>query len=136
MLVKQDAEKLMKKLFMTLRLTIKPIHCIAIGRIEKEKGIHYAIKSIANLPEELRNDVVLNVVGQGGYLPTLQRLARDLKIEDFIKFHGRADDETLTEIYHNSFEWLRIFLMTQSIPVLLHVFHYNTSLFITMLEII
>tara|TARA_B100001741_G_scaffold107147_1_gene88287 strand:- start:1636 stop:2841 length:1206 start_codon:yes stop_codon:yes gene_type:complete len=85
----------------------KPIHCIAIGRIEKEKGIHYAIKSIANLPEELRNDVVLNIVGQGGYLPTLQRLASDLKIEDFIKFHGRADDETLTEIYHNS----RIHLM-------------------------
>ena len=32
-----------------------PIHCVAIGRIEKEKGIHFAIQSIANLPEDLRN---------------------------------------------------------------------------------
>ena len=85
----------------------KPVHCIAIGRIEKEKGIHYAINSIANLPKEIQKDVMLNVVGEGGYMSTLQHLASELKIDEFVKFHGRADDESLKEIYHNS----RIHLM-------------------------
>ena len=31
------------------------VECIAIGRIEKEKGIHYAIRAIANLSPEQRN---------------------------------------------------------------------------------
>lgn len=85
----------------------KPIECIAIGRMEKEKGIHYAIIAIANLPPKLQRGVLLNVVGEGTYLKDLKKLAAKLNVESSVKFHGRTDDSTLQKIYQNS----RIHLM-------------------------
>ena len=85
----------------------KPIHCIAIGRLEKEKGIHFAIRSIANLPKDLRDQTILNIVGEGSYLAKLQQLSADLNIEDNVVFHGRLDSVSLEKIYTNS----RIHLM-------------------------
>ena len=85
----------------------KPIECIAIGRMEKEKGIHYAITAIANLPPKLQQGVLLNVVGEGTYLKDLKKLAAKLNVESSVKFHGRTDDSTLQKIYQNS----RIHLM-------------------------
>ena len=83
------------------------IHCIAIGRIEKEKGIHFAIRAVADLSEAERGSVVLNIVGEGAYLDTLKQLADDLGVGDVVVFHGRCDDETLSDIYNSS----RIHLM-------------------------
>ena len=84
-----------------------PIQCVAIGRMEKEKGIHFAIRSIANLPEELRNQVRLNVVGEGAYLTKLQQLSKSLNVDQNVAFHGRLDDASLEKIYADS----RIHLM-------------------------
>ena len=78
------------------------VECIAIGRIEKEKGIHYAIRAIANLSPEQRNSVVLNIVGEGAYLEALKRLVEQLSIGSEVVFHGRIDDDALSDIYHKS----------------------------------
>ena len=78
------------------------IECIAIGRIEKEKGIHYAIRAMANLSSEQRKYVRLNVVGEGAYLSNLKRLVKELAIDGEVVFHGRIDDDTLSEIYHKA----------------------------------
>ena len=85
----------------------KPIHCVAIGRMEKEKGIHFAIRSIANLSEDLRNQTILNIVGEGTYLAKLQQLSANLNVEDKVIFHGRLDEMSLKKIYTDS----RIHLM-------------------------
>ncbi len=87
--------------------TSKPLQCIAIGRIEKEKGIHFAIQAIANLPKEQQKNVLLNVVGEGNYMSMLKQITNVLGVEESVVFHGRADDDKLDEIYHNS----RIHLM-------------------------
>ncbi len=87
--------------------TTKPIECIAIGRMEKEKGIHYAITAIANLTPTLQQSVLLNVVGEGTYLGDLKKLATKLNVDNSVKFHGRTDDSTLKRIYQKS----RIHLM-------------------------
>ena len=87
--------------------TSKSLQCIAIGRIEKEKGIHFAIQAIANLPKEQQKNVLLNVVGEGNYMSKLKQITNDLGVEESVVFHGRADDDKLDEIYHNS----RIHLM-------------------------
>ena len=78
------------------------IECIAIGRIEKEKGIHYAIRAVANLSSEQRKFVRLNVVGEGGYLSNLKRLVKELAIDGEVVFHGRTEDDILSDIYHKS----------------------------------
>ena len=85
----------------------KPLQCLAIGRMEKEKGIHFAIQAIANLPKNQQKNVLLNVVGEGNYLPRLRQIAADLGVGEVVIFHGRADDNLLNEIYHRS----RIHLM-------------------------
>ena len=85
----------------------KPLQCLAIGRMEKEKGIHFAIQAIANLPKNQQKNVLLNVVGEGNYLPRLRQIAADLGVGEVVIFHGRADDNLLNEIYHQS----RIHLM-------------------------
>ncbi len=87
--------------------TGKPLQCIAIGRIEKEKGIHFAIQAIANLPKKQQNNVLLNVVGEGSYLSKLKQITADLGVGKSVVFHGRADDNKLDELYHKS----RIHLM-------------------------
>ena len=78
------------------------IECISIGRIEKEKGIHYAIRAIANLSPEQRNSVVLNIVGEGAYLEALKRLVEQLSIGRLVVFHGRIDDDALSDIYQKA----------------------------------
>ena len=85
----------------------KPLQCIAIGRIEKEKGIHFAIQAIANLTSDKQKNVLLNVVGEGNYLAKLKQITTELDVAESVIFHGRADDDALDEIYQQS----RIHLM-------------------------
>ena len=75
--------------------------------MEKEKGIHFAIRAVADLTEAERGSVVLNIVGEGTYLDTLKQLSDDLGVNDVVVFHGRCDNETLSDIYNSS----RIHLM-------------------------
>lgn len=90
-----------------IKRSTNPVHCIAIGRIEKEKGLHFAIRAIANLDRKTQENVMLNVVGEGSYLGDLKQLADDLSINNSVTFHGRIDDDKLSMIYQDA----RIHLM-------------------------
>src|SRR5690606_8324357 len=62
---------------------------ISVGRLTSEKGHKYLIEAFAmidNMSWEL------NIVGDGNERPALEQLAKDLKIEERVVFHGHLKD--------------------------------------------
>lgn len=60
---------------------------VMVGSDFKRKGVDRAIRAVAALPEELRRQVKLAVIGKGKSEP-LQKLAQDLQINDRVLFLG------------------------------------------------
>ena len=69
-------------------------HVIYVGRIRRNKGIHYLVGSMKQVVEKLPN-AQLSVVGKGDreYLKSLKQLTIDLKLEKNIIFHGYLTEE-------------------------------------------
>jgi len=60
---------------------------LTVARLSKEKGIDLAIKA-ARLLKEKEKKFVWYIVGDGDHLDTLKNLAKDLGVEDVVKFLG------------------------------------------------
>jgi len=84
-------------------LGIKPKQKILLylGRLEKIKGLSYLIEAFSLLK---RDDSVLVIVGTGSELLSLQRLAEEKGIDEFIRFVGYVPPEK-TVIYY-SIAWV------------------------------
>ena len=76
-----------------------PVEIIAIGRMERQKGIHHAINAIAKLTPEKRQMVHLNVVGEGPYLHDLKSLIEKHDLHKSATCFGRLPDKELFDIY-------------------------------------
>jgi glycosyltransferase involved in cell wall biosynthesis len=63
-----------------------------VGRLNHEKGMHHAIRAIAEI-----EDARLVVVGDGEKREQLETLARELRIEDRVVFTGRQPREGVAE---------------------------------------
>ena len=63
------------------------VRILTIGRLVEKKGIEYGIRAIARLIESGRN-VEYVIIGDGELRANLRNLAKDLGIEDQIKFLG------------------------------------------------
>ena len=72
------------------------IHLLCLGRIEKEKGMHHAVKAVAEFKSE---NVKLDIVGSGPYLDELKLLITKLGIDEIVSCHGRVEDDELTELF-------------------------------------
>ena len=73
---------------------------LTIARVEERKGHDKVIQA---LPQILRAipDVVYLVVGKGGYLETLEALAKDLGVKDKVIFAGRVPWVDLPRYYRS-----------------------------------
>jgi glycosyltransferase involved in cell wall biosynthesis len=60
-----------------------------LGRLKKYKGVHYVIRAFAELGMP---NARLEVAGAGDYRPALEQLARDLGLEDSVRFLGRISE--------------------------------------------
>jgi glycosyltransferase involved in cell wall biosynthesis len=63
-----------------------PPTAVYAGRLHRFKGVHLAVRALALLPEWR-----LRVLGGGGELERLQRLARELGVDGRVEFHGRVE---------------------------------------------
>ncbi len=61
------------------------------GRLIKKKGVDYLIKAFAKLQNEFK-EVVLIIAGEGSERDNLQRLRRELKLDN-VMFTGAVDEE-------------------------------------------
>ena len=75
------------------------IQIISIGRVVRQKGIQHAINAIANLPPEIQNKVHLNIVGEGDYHATLEKLTIQNNLQKMVTFHGKVIGKPLQDIY-------------------------------------
>lgn len=75
----------------TLRLTSDDFLLLMIGSGFKRKGVDFAIKGIASLPEALRNRTHIYVVGEDNQKP-FEDLARQLNVAANVNFMGGRSD--------------------------------------------
>ncbi len=64
----------------------------SVGRLSREKGVHHAVKALAEL-RGLGRDASLVVVGDGAEHGRLERLARNLAVGDRVIFTGALNQE-------------------------------------------
>jgi len=79
-----------------LRINRNTLHLLCLGRIEKEKGMHHAVKAMVEFNEE---NIKLDIVGTGPYLDELKVLIAKLKLEEKVLCHGRVDDDELSKLF-------------------------------------
>lgn len=89
------------KCFMPIKVK-KPDNLIllSVGGLYKIKGHHLIIKALKKIIEKGHKNAELWIVGEGYYKKNLVKLARNLNIEDKIKFLGRKSHEELAKIYN------------------------------------
>jgi len=70
-----------------------------VGRIVPEKGLVWLLRALAKAPPSTQ----LDIAGEGWFEPQVKKLAKDLKIENRITWHGWCDRPTLNRLYQQSF---------------------------------
>ncbi|WP_375489753.1 glycosyltransferase family 4 protein [uncultured Jatrophihabitans sp.] len=64
---------------------------VVLGRLVPHKQVEHALEVAARLRAAMP-ELVVDVIGDGWWRPTLDRLVRDLDIEDTVTFHGNITD--------------------------------------------
>jgi len=71
---------------------------LSLGRLVKRKGFDDAIKALAHLKDI--EDIILLIVGDGQEKASLKKLARNLSVEEKVKFLGFVSSDILPKIYN------------------------------------
>jgi len=69
-----------------------------VGRLEKEKGVEYLLKSMKIVKEKGINAHLL-IVGTGSQLASLKNLVRELKLEKIVTFTGSISNTDINKYY-------------------------------------
>jgi glycosyltransferase involved in cell wall biosynthesis len=78
-----------------------PFQVICVARLIERKGQHHLIRAVKLLTDQ-DIDVYVSLVGTGDSKDDYQQLARDLRIEDRIKFLGYVPREEIAKYYQTS----------------------------------
>lgn len=70
-----------------------------VGRVAKEKGIQFAIRSLPEIVKEVEN-IKLIVVGRGDYIDNLRSLAKRIGVEKYVLFTGGLRHSDLVNYYN------------------------------------
>jgi glycosyltransferase involved in cell wall biosynthesis len=79
----------------------KRIDFLFVGRLVKFKKLPFLIRGFYEALQENKH-IFLHIVGEGGEKKNLEKLAENLNIKRFIKFHGVLYKENLLKMYQNS----------------------------------
>ena len=77
------------------------INFLFVGRLVKVKNLFYLVKGFYEALKENKR-IFLHIVGEGRERSNLEKLAEQLNIGNFIKFHGVLYKEDLLKIYQDS----------------------------------
>tara|TARA_R100000353_G_scaffold176126_2_gene149427 strand:+ start:20862 stop:21944 length:1083 start_codon:yes stop_codon:yes gene_type:complete len=80
-----------------VRNTEKPTFLVA-SHLRKSKGIQDLIAAVANLPQELKKELTIDVYGEGPYEKQLLKQIKDLKVEKNFSFKGSSPN--LSETFY------------------------------------
>ncbi|MDC7241038.1 MAG: glycosyltransferase [Spirochaetales bacterium] len=68
--------------------TDKRFRIVSVGILSPRKGFHLLIEALNALPEEIRRDTALTIVGNGLMKGELQKLIKDLDLEESVEMAG------------------------------------------------
>lgn len=74
-------------------------YILSVGRLDKKKRVDLLIKSL----QFCDNSVQAIIAGRGPEQEKLEKLTRDLKLQNRVKFLGFVNDDELIELYANAF---------------------------------
>jgi len=64
----------------------------SISELHKNKGIDVALRALALLPEEIKEKIVWSIVSDGEEKENLEKLAKELRVENMVRFLGFVPD--------------------------------------------
>lgn len=78
-----------------------------VGRLYEEKLVHDLIRAFAKIKLNLREDVILHIVGEGEEKERLLNLSKELEVEKNVVFHGAIiEHDKLKEIFNKSLAYV------------------------------
>lgn len=75
------------------------LHLCTISRLLKFKAQDFVIKTIAKLPNNYKSKIRFVIGGKGEYKTMLEKLVRDLHVEEIVHFCGFIPDNKLCDFY-------------------------------------
>jgi glycosyltransferase involved in cell wall biosynthesis len=74
-----------------------------VGVMGKQEGIDYLLQAARVIVHDFgRTDVHFGLVGGGTSLEEMQRLAKDLKLDEYVTFTGRVSDAVLLDVLNTA----------------------------------
>lgn len=73
-----------------------------VGRLEEDKGVEILIKAIPHIIKKIKNIRVIIVGPDFGKKQELERLSKELHVEQYVLFTGRLSREDLLSAYKNA----------------------------------
>lgn len=89
------------ELFKVLDTDRPPLSFVFLGRLVSEKGVHIALESLKKIKEEMVSqlgDLTFRIIGDGPELENLEKLVRELELDDQVIFEGRKQGSELVEL--------------------------------------
>lgn len=70
------------------------LRIVCVGRIEKSKGQMQILQALTKIPEDIRCNITLDLIGEAypDYLKQLKRYIENHSLKDTVVFHGYCDD--------------------------------------------
>jgi colanic acid/amylovoran biosynthesis glycosyltransferase len=90
---------------------------LSVARMDRDKGLEYLIRAVASLEGRVRG-LSLVLVGEGPEKGNLEKLARDLNVEELVRFTGPLEHHLVLEAYREA----HVFVLPsfwEGIPVVL-----------------
>jgi len=92
---KQNSKKYVKN----YHFSAKTKKLLFVGRLDPEKNVQLLLKAVKHIEKQFKNFEVC-LVGNGFTKKDMEKLSRDLKITERVKFLGKVSDEELVRIYN------------------------------------
>jgi glycosyltransferase involved in cell wall biosynthesis len=78
-----------------------------VGRAQKRKKVDKLLKAFAKIKDKLPQNTTVDIIGSGEENDYLQSLAKELKIDNQVVFHGAiTDNEKLKSFFHKAFAYV------------------------------
>ena len=78
------------------------VRILTIGRLIPRKGFHLLIQALPQVIAEARVDFEIEIVGDGPHRDTLMAMAKDLKVNQIVRFSGSVSYSELPQKYREA----------------------------------
>ncbi|MGI8588345.1 MAG: glycosyltransferase [Chloroflexia bacterium] len=79
----------------------EPVRVLTVGRLVEKKGLEYSILAVAAI-RQTQSALHYDIVGDGPLRPQLEKLVRELGLQDVVTLHGALDGDTVRRMMANA----------------------------------